>query len=52
MLSQGVISCQPSLAEVKITVCETWKAFPEVTDGFIELQGMVSGMSEESILLI
>ena len=31
---------------------ETWKAFPEVTDAFIELQGMQPDISEESMSLL
>ena len=31
---------------------ETWKSFPEVTDAFIELQGMQPDISEESMSLL
>ena len=36
----------------KKTAWKTWKAFPEVTDAFNELEGMSSEVSEESILLL
>ena len=36
----------------KKTAWETWKALPEVTDGFSELQGMPPEISEESMSLL
>ena len=36
----------------KKTVWKTWKAFPEVTDAFNELEGMASEVWEESISLL